>query len=163
MARAVAWLQAQLAQTDLAPRRRLRLAGQLGGYARMLGDFAAAHAALAEALRLADALGDAGARLANEIRLAHVYQWERNFAAGDTLFAGVLARVAADPAQARYRDFAYQHAGKNCFDQGRYAEAHDLFQAALAIRREKGDPGLIHSTQLALAAVARRLQDGDQS
>ena len=163
MAQAVAWLQDQLAHADLPPRRRMQMAGQLGVYARMLGDFPAAHAALDEALGLADSLNDAGARLANEIRLAHVYQWERDFAASDARFAAVLARVAADPALARYRDFACQHAGKNCFDQGRYAEARDFFQAALAIRMDQGDPALIHSTQLALAAVARRLREADQA
>ena len=54
-------------------------------------------------------------------------------------------------------DFAYQHAGKNKFDQGKYTEALNLFQKALEIRFIKNDRELIDSTQLALKITRKKL------
>ncbi|HEU4328563.1 MAG TPA: tetratricopeptide repeat protein [Roseiflexaceae bacterium] len=155
---AVVWLGERVGDEALDLRRRARLAGMLAVCARMLHDYPAALAAAATALELAGRLGDARLALVNRARLAHVYQWQGDFARSDALFDELLAACAADPDLARYRHAICQHAGKNLFDQGRYAQAVALFEEALALREGLGDPELIASTQLALV-TARERQD----
>lgn len=155
--RALPWLAEAAADPTRADRDRARLYGMLGVYARMLHEYATAHAALAQALRLAEQLADSRLQLVNRIRLAHVYQWQGAFEQSNALFAAALADCTADPALAAYLDFAHQHAGKNAFDQGRYAEAAQHFERALALRLQRGDPALIASTEHALTVTRRRL------
>jgi tetratricopeptide (TPR) repeat protein len=65
------------------------------------------------------------------------------------------AEAAADLPD-RSRATVHQHAGKNLFDQGRYAEAREHFERALEVRRD-GDPDLLASTEVALDGVRRQL------
>lgn len=156
MAQAVAHLAAQLADLSPVSRERARTLGLVGVYARILGDFATAHAALEEACVVSERLGDRRLHLVNELRVAHVYQWQRRFDISDARFAA-LERCAADPELRPHLDFACQHAGKNLFDQGRYEEAERLFVQALELRRARGDQELIDSTLLALETTRRRV------
>jgi tetratricopeptide (TPR) repeat protein len=100
----------------------------------------------------AEAAGDARLIAVAQVRLAHVYQWRREFGEADRLFAAALAADLSPAARASVR----QHAGKNLFDQGRYAEAREHFERAREVRRD-GDPDLLASTEVALDAVRRRL------
>lgn len=155
MARAAAACEARLA-AESGPGARLRTLGILGGYLRMLGRLQEAEARLGQATALARELGDERARLTNEIRLAHVWQWQRRFAEADALFASIVARCEAAPDLGGLLAFALQHAGKSQFDQARYAEASACFARALDLRRGSGDAALIASSQLALDAARRR-------
>jgi len=52
----------------------------------------------------------------------------------------------------------HEHAGRSCYDQGRYIEACNHFERALELRKVE-DPELIERTELALAAVARKVAE----
>jgi len=139
----------------------LRLLGYLGEARRVLGQHDGAVAALEEALALAGELGEARAEVANAIRLAEAHKYRGDLELAETMLRDILARVRAE-GMTRYEDFALQHLGKCRLDQGDAVEAMAYLEAALALRREKGDPGLIASTEQALAR-ARRMQTGDRS
>ena len=139
------------------PGRGAPTLGLLGGYLRLLGRLDEAEAALAEAVALARDLGDERLLLTNQIRLAHVYQWQRRFAEADALFAAVISRCEADPDRDRLLAFALQHLGKSLFDQERYAEAATCFERALDLRLASGDAELIASSELALATARAQL------
>ena len=157
----MAWWVA-LSRDRLAPPRldsgeRARLLGLLGTYSRTLGDLEGARAALEEAVVLCGERGDGRGLLINRIRLAHVYQWQRQFARADAIFDQVIKECEERPESSCYLAFACQHAGKSKFDQGRYAEAAELFARALALRQASDDPDLIASSQLALDTARARL------
>lgn len=61
--------------------------------------------------------------------------------------------VSADPDGGHYRHFALQHLGKALLDAGRFLDAIEALEAALAIRRDLGEPSLIASTKQALSAA----------
>jgi len=156
MARGVAFLRQRLAAQGLDAGDRARLLGLLGTYSRTLGDLEGARAALEEAVVLCGERGDGRGLLANRIRLAHVYQWQRRFARADAIFDQVIKECEERPETSRYLAFACQHAGKSKFDQGRYAEAAELFARAIARRQASCDPGLIASARRALDTARAR-------
>jgi tetratricopeptide (TPR) repeat protein len=61
-----------------------------------------------------------------------------------------LTAALADARKTPYEDFALQHLGKALLDAGRAQEAVEAVTAALELRRAKGDPALIDSTERAL-------------
>jgi len=158
MARAIAALEARLAAEVPDPIERTRALGTLGTYRRILGRLDGAEAALREAVALARRLGDGRALLVNELRLAHVLQWQERFAEADVRFAAAIARCEATPELTGLLSFALQHAGKSLFDQARYAEAAERFARALALREATGDRELIASSRLALDATRAKLR-----
>ena len=129
---------------------RLRLLGTIGVYARMLGDLDKAEQSLLAALTIASPATNPHSHLANSLRLAHVYQWQRRFTEADAIFIDSIARCRANPDLHSYLDFAYQHYGKSLFDQGRFADAERAFNSALVLRQDKGDAILAESTRYAL-------------
>jgi tetratricopeptide (TPR) repeat protein len=128
---------------------------RLGGEARAAGHLDLALDVLRDAVALADRIGEPRDRVLARLRLAHVHQWREEWALSDSLFAGCLA--AAESLDARDRSFVAQHAGKNHFDQGRWAEAEALFERALTLRGELGDAALVESSRVALEAARGRL------
>ena len=153
--RAIAWWRARLSQADSV--QRVALLGYIGGYSRMLSALDEAEATLTEAVALADQLGDARSALVNRIRLAHVYQWQRDFVRSNARFAEILQRCEDEPKAEFYLDFALQHAGKNQYDQNHLEAAQSLFERALVLRRAKGNTEFIASTEQALLRVHQRL------
>jgi len=132
-------------------RVRARLGVELRRARRLDEALAVLTAEVALARRVADPARVQHAR----IRLAHVYQWRREFDVSDALFAELLA---AEQLPDRTRAFTLQHAGRNAYDQRRWAWAAELFAAALAIRERIGAPAdQIESSRDALAAASRRM------
>ncbi len=118
---------------------------------------------LDEALREANAAVDraeiAGTTVQQHtarVRLAHVHQWRGEFAEANVLFTELLAAGAQfGPV---VEAFTHQHAGKNDYDQGHWADARDHFARAARIRDELELPeGERAASQVALAAALRRL------
>lgn len=101
------------------------------------------------------------------LRVAHVLHWQRRHADADVVLdlvrAAASARAAAAADEGVRRDcaavlaFTDQHQGKVRYDEGRYAEAADLFAAALARReREQAPTDQVVSSRQALDAARRR-------
>lgn len=155
MGQGVDWLCEQLEQPGRSPREQARLAGQIGAYGRMLGRDALAHAAIQRALRIAEELGDLRLLIVNTLRLAHLEQWQGRFDVSTARFTWAIQQCEERPELASLLDTALQHAGKNVFDQGQYDLARSYFTRALGLRRQKGDPELLRSTEHALAVLER--------
>jgi HTH-type transcriptional regulator, pleiotropic regulator of extracellular virulence genes len=158
MAQAVRFLIARIEGANVNIQEKLRLAGGVGVFARILGNYATAQRYLDMALTISDELGDERARLLNQIRLAQVYQLQENFAAADRLYAEILNKCESDPDLEEYLDLAYYHCGKSKLDQGRYAEAEQFFQRSLDLREAKGQPAWIETSRMALEAVSKQRQ-----
>lgn len=133
----------------------LRLLGYLGDACRLLDRSAEAVEHLQAATALARATADRPRELANLIRLAETHRSAGHLDRAEALFRDALARCAA-PDLASYADFALQHLGKCRLDRGDPADAVACFERALALRRAKGDPALIRSTQQALRLARTR-------
>jgi tetratricopeptide (TPR) repeat protein len=150
---AAAAAASRLARAEDAGNRAgvLALLGYLGNASRILGRTGEAAALLARAVELARGLSDGQSEVANLIRQGEALRYGGDHAAAERLYRAALARVRAAPdALAAYEDFALQHLGKCRLEQGDVAEAIACFEAALTLRRTKGDPDLIASTEAAL-------------
>ncbi|HEY2795986.1 MAG TPA: WG repeat-containing protein [Micromonosporaceae bacterium] len=133
---------------------RARLLSLRAVVSRILGDL---HKALADAklaLAHAEATGELRRIAICRARLAHVLAWRSEYAEADRLFT--LANTTELPE--RLRGTMHQHTGKSAYDQGRYIEACNHFEAALELRSE-WDPDLMAATELALDAVFRRVAE----
>lgn len=141
---------------SVAGREDLPARGERVALLRVLGRLDEADREGRAALELARQEGTPRQHVAAMIRLAHVRQWRRQWAAADALFAEALRR-ADELGEPLLRAFAHQHAGRNHVDQGRYAEALDSFRVALAIREAHDAPAdQLESTRGALRATRRR-------
>ncbi len=131
---------------------RARLLSLRAVVSRILGDLGAALADGREALEFAEATGELRRTAIVQARLAHVLQWRGDFAEADRLFAQANSVELPD----RLRATMHEHAGRSCYDQGRYIEACNHFERALDLRKVE-DPGLIARTEVALDAVLARV------
>ena len=147
-----------LAASD--PPKKVRLLGETGVYLRSAGRLDEAEIFLLQALALIET-HNLGLKIETQqkIRLAHVYQWQKNFFGSDELFEQVLNTCRQQAEAETYLHFALQHAGKNFFDQQQYKKALVFFEEALKLRNERVCPvDQIESTEKALRAVLRKLK-----
>jgi tetratricopeptide (TPR) repeat protein len=133
---------------------RARLLSLRAVVSRILGELGKAMSDGKLALAHAEATGQLRRIAIAQARLAHVLQWRGDFAEADRLFA--LANSPELPE--RLRATMHEHAGRSCFDQGRYIEACNHFERALDLRKVE-DPDLIERTDLALDAVTRKMAE----
>ncbi len=133
---------------------RARLLSLRAVVSRILGDLGKALADAKLALAHAEATGHLRRIAIAQARLAHVLQWRGDFAEADRLFALANSPELPD----RLRATLHEHAGRSCYDQGRYIEACNHFEKSLNLRKVE-DPELIARTELALDAVARKVAE----
>ncbi|HEX6967709.1 MAG TPA: WG repeat-containing protein [Micromonosporaceae bacterium] len=133
---------------------RARLLSLRAVVSRILGDLGKALADAKLAVSHAEATGELRRIAIAQARLAHVLQWRGDFAEADKLFAQANSPELPD----RLRATMHEHAGRSCYDQGRYIEACNHFERALELRRVE-DPDLIARTELALDAVLARVAE----
>jgi uncharacterized protein YhaN len=121
--------------------------------------------ALAEGRRAVDRaelVGTAAQQHTARIRLAHVHQWRGEFGESNLLFTELLP--AATQFGPVIEAFTHQHAGKNDYEQGHWADARMHFARALEIRDELELPDEQRaSSRLALEAAERHLADQEES
>ncbi|WP_422773945.1 WG repeat-containing protein [Plantactinospora sp. WMMC1484] len=135
---------------------RARLLSLRAVVSRILGDLGKALSDGKLALAHAEATGQLRRIAIAQARLAHVLQWRGDFAEADRLFAEANSSELPD----RLRATMHEHAGRSCYDQGRYMEACNHFEKALELRKVE-DPDLISRTELALDAVFNKVaKDG---
>jgi tetratricopeptide (TPR) repeat protein len=158
--RAIEWITGELLLEQQIPQQRAALLGLRGVYRRILGDLDRAESDLVEAVAIAEQIGIAALITVMRLRLAHVYQWRKDFKRSNEMFEREIERCMADPELSSFLHFAYQHAGKNLFDQNDLPGARRNFQAALELRRKKGDRKLIDSSLAALARISE--SDGER-
>jgi len=157
MMSAMRYLVRKLEREDLETRERIKHLGLIGSYARILHEFAIAEAAITEAIKLCDTQELVPNEVVNQIRLAHIYQWQGHYGESNRLFSTLLERTRTEPEVFYLEDFVLQHTGKNYFDQEKYGAALEFFEDALKLRLDKGDRELIQSTKHAIQETKRRL------
>ncbi|WP_344862429.1 tetratricopeptide repeat protein [Planomonospora alba] len=130
------------------PGEVFRLLRRIGSGLVVLGAYGEAVACLERAVPLAGE--DPAARAAVRINLADAHRYAGDLERAEPLYLEALAAAPPD-----MRDFALQHLAKQRIDQGRLAEAEDLLRRALELRRAKGEPELIASTERTLGHCRR--------
>jgi len=94
----------------------------------------------------------------NKIRMAHVYQWQKKFDKSNLVFEEIIDLCSSNEEASQYLHFAYQHHGRNLFDQKKYQEAFEKFECALKIRNEINAPeDQLQSTLDAIEVVKKFL------
>ena len=130
---------------------------QLGTLQRILLKLSDAEKSHKECLRLLLANPTTSDKvLAAQIRLAHVYQWQRRFELSNELFFETLGKLKSS-ANRLLLSFGWQHQGKNLFDQGLFKEALECFYEALRIREELQKSDLMESTELSIKITLEQI------
>ncbi len=156
MVRAVDLLKSSSASV-VTHRERIGLLGRLGNFERTLGRLNDAETTLHLALSIASSEADfLKYKIANLIRLGHVYQWKKEFECAHQIFDECIETIKGQQSLSGYLDFAYQHKGKCYFDETRYEAAMGCFSQALLLRSNKSDRGLTDSTLFAIEETKRR-------
>ena len=137
----------------------LRTLGYLTDACRVNGELDAAVSYGQEALERARVSGNRNAEVANLIRLGEAHKCRDEHVTAEPLFRDALALSESGDAAALH-DFALQHLGKCLLELGRYDESIECLNAALELRRAKGNLALIDSTERALAVVRMRMIAG---
>jgi hypothetical protein len=108
------------------------------------------------AVERAEIVGTPAQQHTARVRLAHVHQWRGEFGDSNMLFTELLA--AAEQFGPVIDAFTHQHAGKNDYEQGHWADARDHFAHALRIRDALELPDDQRETsRIALAAAERHV------
>lgn len=142
------------------PIDKVRRLGETGVYLRSAGRLEEAEIYLLQALAIIETY-ELGLKIETQqkIRLAHVYQWQKNFTGSDELFEEVLNTCRQHAEADSLLPFALQHAGKNYFDQYKYKKALNCFEEALKLRTERASPSdQIASTERALRVTLSKLK-----
>jgi tetratricopeptide (TPR) repeat protein len=139
---------------------RLNLLAQLGYASRVLMNLEEAESYLIKALTLSFFHPDKTKFIQNSIRLAHVYQWQKNFAKAHLLFDQAKMILNEEPVSDGLLASYHQHLGKFYFDQGFVRLAQYEFELAFRIRtRMNADVELLNSTQHCLEVVRKLNKD----
>lgn len=137
---------------------RIRHLSEIGVLRRIMGALDQAEIFIGKALSYIQE-DDLGPSLfvVHGCRLANVWQWQERFEESNPMFDDLIAIAEEHEDCLGYRDFVYQHAGKNLFDQKRLIEALNFFEKALALRLEKDNQGLISSSNFAIDLTRKML------
>ncbi len=139
--------------------KRVKIMMSIGGYSRMLNKLEEAKEFLSEAMGLIKK-HDLELKLwvISGIRLAHVYQWKKDYKISEQMFYNVIKVCESKKEVYTYLHFAFQHLGKLYFDMSKYDIALQNFERALKIRKDIGDKDLIKSTQFAIDLTKEKIK-----
>ncbi len=140
------------------PVDRVKILGEIGVYLRILRQLSEAQDYLLKSLEIIARHNlEPHFKIGQQIRLAHVYQWQCQFELSNSMFDELL-RISKSTDLGYLHDFIWQHAGKNYFDQLKWKEAHDCFQKALKLRELRHAPvEQIQSSLLSISAALQRM------
>jgi WG containing repeat len=131
---------------------RARLLSLRAVVSRLLGNLGKALADGKLALAHAEATGELRRIAITQARLAHVLHLRGDLAEADRLYAEANSPELPD----RLRATMHEHAGRLCYDLGRFIEACNHFSYALQLRKVE-DPDLTARIALALDAVLAKV------
>ena len=121
--------------------KKVKLLGEIGVYLRILRKLDDAEKYLLEAGRIIRSKSlSIPIQLSQQIRLAHVYQWKKNFKLSNAMFDEILKTCEKEKNLGTLLDFSWQHAGKNYFDQCDLKKALSAFEKALELRKVRNAP-----------------------
>ncbi len=132
-------LKAQL-KDENHPAQKLALFEHIGMAARTLLKFDEAEFYLKKALALSHGYPSHSRLIQNLIRLAHVYQWKKDFEKSQILFDQAKSLIDEKPVSEVLQAAYHQHLGKLYFDQLYFGKAQAEFSTALSIRERISAP-----------------------
>ena len=134
--------------------------GELVGLLRAGGQLEDALAQAKVAVDRAELAGSPAQQHTARLRLAQVYQWRGEFVEADLLF--IELKAASGKFGPVIDAFTKEGAGRNDYDQGRYADAESCFIHALVLRQTFELPDdQIASAESALAAARRHKKEAE--
>ncbi|MGH3748056.1 MAG: WG repeat-containing protein, partial [Micromonosporaceae bacterium] len=139
---------------SLTDASRTRLYGLRAVTSRLLGRLKEALDDAERSLVHAKATGSARKVAVAQTRLARVLQWRGDHLVADELYQRALDASVPD----RLRAAIHHHAGASCLDQGRFLEAINHFEKALALRPDE-DAEQLAVTDRAFNAISRRAEE----
>lgn len=139
------------------PAQKLILFEHIGMAARTLARLDEAEFYLKKALALSHGYPSQSRFIQNLIRLAHVYQWKKEFEKSQILFDQAKSLMDEKPVSEGLQAAYYQHLGKLYFDQHYFGKAQAEFSAALSIRERISAPiDQIESSRESLKEALKR-------
>ncbi len=134
------------------PARLLAMLSEAAPLLRIAGRLDDARKTASAAIALAELVEDARAVFLNQLALAQVMQWQGRFEISTPLLDQLIAQARSIPVYAEFLDAALFDAGRNLFEQERYAEAARFFRESQGLRREAG---LDHLLEISAEALRR--------
>lgn len=130
---------------------RINLLGQLGTHLRVVGRLDESVTYLKEAIDLCSDKSLLVNRFLNYVRLAHTYQWMKNYELAHENFDLAKDIISSHKINEGLIAFYHQHLGKLFFDQNFYLKSSIEFAKALEIRKRIGaNTELIDSSEISL-------------
>ncbi|MFC4559605.1 tetratricopeptide repeat protein [Virgibacillus kekensis] len=158
------YIQNELRKEDTSTNEEKgNLHGTLGSFLRIIGELDDSERHIKKAISIAENTGNIGSAFYNKLRLAHTHQWKNEFDISNRIFRELIDQAEEDPDYSAYLDFAYEHQGKNLFDQGKYDQAIEYFQNALDIRKQDGNEELIKLTESAIESTRKKQNELDHN
>ncbi len=127
-------------ETETDEEMKLQLLVHIGMAERTLMNLDKAESYLMKALSLSYAHPSHGRLVQNLIRLAHVYQWKKDFGKSQLLFDQARSLMNEKPVSEGLEAAYHQHLGKLYFDQAFFEKAQSEFATALSIREKISAP-----------------------
>ncbi|ALX49335.1 tetratricopeptide repeat protein [Lentibacillus amyloliquefaciens] len=153
------YLQKQLNDESIEEDEKGKIHGMLGTFLRIVGELDESKRQLNQAIDIFRASGRKQSVFINQMRLANTYQWHNDFDTSNRMFAELLETAENDSDYSEFKDFIYQHQGKNLFDQKKYEEALDYFRKALELQQDNRNKELIESTETAIETCEKKLNN----
>ncbi|MBX7232051.1 MAG: GNAT family N-acetyltransferase [Bdellovibrionales bacterium] len=149
-------LKAQL-KNKTHPEMRLKLFEDIGMAARTLMKLDEAELYLMKAVSLSYSYPSHSRLVQNLIRLAHVYQWKKEFEKSHLLFDQAKALINEQTVSENLLAAYHQHLGKLYFDQNYFGMAQAEFGTATSIRQRTSAPtDQLDSSQNSLAEAIKQ-------
>ncbi len=154
------WLEKamKLPEKDWDVQQIVTVLGRTAAFLKILRDLDGALELIETALALIEQY-DLGPKqfVIQSLRWADILRYRSEFGEAEEVFEEILEVCKKIKVVSDYKDFAYQHLGKLNFDLEDYDLALDYFEKALKLRKKKGDPALIESTELAISLTQKKL------
>lgn len=158
MIKGIEFLKKQQSRFRNNERELGKIYGLIGVYSRIINEMEESKKYLRLAIDASECINNHRSLFVNKLRLAHTYQWEKDFQQSNEIFEKLIKEVEMGNEYEGYLDFVYQHYAKNLFDQEDYHLAINYFHKALNIRFQKGQRELIESTKFAINICSKKLK-----
>jgi uncharacterized cupin superfamily protein/predicted GNAT family N-acyltransferase len=142
---------------DIPISKKLSLFEQIGITARILQNYSEAELYLTKALALSYSYPKQSRLIQNFIRLAHLYQWKKEFVKSQVLFDQTKSLIYEAATSESLLASYHQHLGKLYFDQKLFGKAQSEFSTALCLRKRLCSPiDHIQSSKLSLDMTQKK-------
>jgi tetratricopeptide (TPR) repeat protein len=152
----------EISQARSQPARLLAMLQEATPLLRIAGRLEEARKTASAAIALAELVEDSAAVFANQLALAQVMQREGRYEISTPLFDQLIAQARSSPALAESLHDVLFNAGRNLFDQQRFAEAGRCFRESQGLRRSLGLDHLLEMSAEAIRQAKQAAVDRDR-